>query len=45
MDIIDIKCLGLCQHGGVCSMGACICPAGYHGSYCEHVGGTSILYN
>ena len=25
----------ICQHGGYCSLGTCICPVGYEGASCE----------
>mmetsp|Transcript_37964 Transcript_37964/g.44258 ORF Transcript_37964/g.44258 Transcript_37964/m.44258 type:complete len:303 (+) Transcript_37964:25-933(+) len=34
----DVKCLGMCQNGGICSKGVCICPPGYSGSYCQSSG-------
>ncbi len=27
----------VCANGGVCNLGACICPAGYEGSNCETI--------
>ena len=36
---IDTPCLGMCQNGGVCSQGTCICPNEYSGTYCQSAPG------
>lgn len=30
------ECIGLCQHGGVCSNGRCVCSEDYYGSNCQY---------
>jgi len=30
------ECAGLCQNGGSCANGACICRDGFVGEFCEH---------
>ena len=36
------KCSGvICQNGGACSNGSCVCPTGYSGNFCEN---STIVY-
>ena len=35
----DNKCYGMCENGGICQNGECVCPPGYSGTYCETAGG------
>ena len=32
----------VCQHGGTCNDGACICPQGYNGTFCQTANVSSI---
>ncbi|PIK57627.1 hypothetical protein BSL78_05453 [Apostichopus japonicus] len=38
-------CEPLCLHGGVCRDGACQCPQGIYGEYCQHIGGNRHIYS
>ena len=35
--------MGMCQNGGVCSKGKCVCPKGYSGEHCQKAAGVSGL--
>ena len=35
----DTNCVGQCQNGGICQRGACVCPSGYTGTFCENAPG------